>query len=57
MQIGGISETALSIRRHAIAQMHNVILQAVEAVEPAPQVLLASSLHFDTRNALQRGLQ
>jgi hypothetical protein len=38
VQVGGVSEAALSIRRHAVTQMHNVIMQAVEAVEPAPQV-------------------
>ncbi len=46
MQVGGVSEAALSIRRHAVTQMHNVIMQAVEAVEPAPQVICA--LHFST---------
>lgn len=38
VQVGGVSEAALSIRRHAVTQMHSVIMQAVEAVEPAPQV-------------------
>jgi hypothetical protein len=45
-QVGGVSEAALSIRRHAVTQMHSVIMQAVEAVEPAPQVIHA--LHFST---------